>query len=371
MKNKLIKLIILSTLVSQIKAVCSNTALYYVPTPMNKGLSLQLHKEYKTHWTIGKKNKFKDILIKRPEQLLKINKKVEQLFQKKLSLITPEWFEKQSQSNPLCLISECSGTDCPLNRFNTSVRQEFETLILKTIKDDFKDFDKNKDTLNYTSFACGGLFPDLVILTKLIEQGFKKININLIDTAFKEYVDTLQNKGDTVALDVFDQENRDKGIWLRGKTYNLVQFLEWFSNSEISVNLYGSAKDYIEECLNISRLKSDIIVGVDYIESFPLPAIDYIKLVYSALKKNRYAFSVIGALNSNQSRSTIYKKISEPSGEDINFINNLQLKVDIKKQNPYTELYKILNIMDPIIAKDFEITNTTNDYKIKQIRSLL
>ncbi len=297
------------------------TALTYTPTPAQTGLRLQLAAGHKTFWNKNKKDKAKKLVISHPDQLLQKNEEINEDLEDDLSIVTPAWFEEESRNNPLCLLSECTE-GCNLVRFHTTARNDFENKIIQTIKND-SNIKKNTVFLNYTSFACGALLPDLIIVTRLIDQGFKKININLIDTYFYEYIKALKERGSSIPLDVVDTPE-DKGLWLRHNTYRLVQFLDWFSNdsgTEISVTIYDSAESYVRECINNSAMKSDIIVGIDFERSWTAEK-DFKLLVIATLKKNRYAFGLDASLMHNGSSAMMYKKSVNLSDEVINSILN-------------------------------------------------
>lgn len=358
-KHVLLMLLLFSSLCThpRIASITNGAALTYTSTPMHKGLRVQLAQGYKTHWNKEKKDKARKTILLRPHTLLKENKKLEKSLRKNSPIVTPEWFEKESLNNPLCLLSECNTSYCPLNRSNTTIRKDFENHIVETIKNNLKNFDKKKDVLNYTSFACGLMFPDLIILTKLMAQGFKKININLIDREFNKYIETLKQKEDSsIPLDIFD-DNNQKGFWLRHKTYCLIQFLDWFTNDgEISVNIYDSVENYVQECLHNAAMKSDAIVGIDYLEESPWPLLHFHVLLAVTLKKDRYAFSLTGFLMSDESTSMTYKKVTDPSPESINAILNLYSNVNSDEQ------------WDEILKKVYAIHDNTAE--IKQLRKI-
>ncbi|MFH1644716.1 MAG: hypothetical protein ABIA74_06115 [bacterium] len=184
---------------------------------------------------------------------------------KLLYLISDESTKNQFPSiNKLTECSKWFSSDvmCPLDRSkNPKYRKIFENKIVKEFEKNLMPNLVQKDELflTYTSFGCGYLFQDFVILNKIIRlieykyTEIQKINLNL------NLIDIIINS---------PKINKSKRF-----SEALKQFLSYLQNKKISISinttLYHETNDYIKNSLNKSDLKSDLITCSDY-ESYSL-----------------------------------------------------------------------------------------------------
>jgi hypothetical protein len=147
---------------------------------------------------------------------------------------------------------------------------------IEKISNNFKQTFNKNNNLIITFFAPGGLFSELILLTKLIRGAdYKKIRIILIDRCFGGYTspnelkDSLLKVGSFVPLNVQDA-NPAKQNWLRGITGRFAQFIHWLSDlntqTKLTVNLYKNCDDYIYDCIGNDQLQSDAIIAFDYFD---------------------------------------------------------------------------------------------------------
>lgn len=184
----------------------------------------------------------------------------------------------------------------PFMRFNTCLCIPFNpayTIALQTFADKAVTAYQRKNPREpfvYTSFASGGLFPDLYLLTlfvqKLRTQGIQAINIrvNLIDTDLRDYIapfgDATSNRNVAVSRSRGNQTvhahalyfNANPHLALRRKaptTDLLTDFLQWFTQNlrvNFEVYIYGNGYDYMYDHDNGRAPSSDMLVAYDYFD---------------------------------------------------------------------------------------------------------
>ena len=122
-------------------------------------------------------------------------------------LPTPDFFYNNSKEVPAGLLTECTGY-CHLNRLSQPwFRNSFEQEVVKAVSSNCI-----KEKLVYTSFGSGFLFSDFILITKLIEKGFKNIDINLIDLQYNEVFSILRDHKNGIATDhIFDKTHEQRG----------------------------------------------------------------------------------------------------------------------------------------------------------------
>ncbi len=199
--------------------------------------------------------------------------------------IVPSWFYRLNQKYPLGLLTECNGAGCSLDRMDQHLwRKLFEdAVVAKTIS--FKPISQK---LVYTSFGSGGLFSDVVLLSKLIESGYKNIEVHLIDKEYSEIISIIK-KQDNKAYDTI-KTHHQRGYWLRMDVYRLTQFLSYFSrkNINVSVYIYGNAQSYVNSCISGQVNKADVLLAMDFVDDFTTTKTleDLDKIAKKALKES-------------------------------------------------------------------------------------
>ncbi|MBA2307402.1 hypothetical protein H0W26_04685 [Candidatus Dependentiae bacterium] len=247
------------------------------------GLTMQLDPGYTFSCSDKKRNEVIKQILSQPEEILRENVEVLD----KLSTdnqVEPNYFYEISQTNPVWALNECTGY-CSLNRLkNPSSRKSFETIALQHLN---TYYPHKEELLVYTSFAAGYLFSDFVLLTKLIENGYKHISINLIDTVFDEYVKTIQNES-IIKDSFFDKQNHDKSLYMRLLTYRIAQLLSWvreYKDVHLTMHLYPDIHSYQKDCLNNKHLKANIFFAIDWYDEFTQES-TFLDLHYSGMFKS-------------------------------------------------------------------------------------
>jgi hypothetical protein len=220
-------------------------------------------------------SKVKNCILKKlfndPCSLLNENDKINMRFVDNFSYeakekFTPEIFKDLSQKYPLFRIRECTTKSCLLCRQEYPNRRDFsEKKIVNDIKNNFS----RDQTLTYVAYAPGDLLSDIIILSRLIAEGYAKINVVLIGKSWSsEYISDVKSMGEYVSLNI-KHDNPEKENWLRWLTYQLAQFVQWLqvSSPEIKVIVYNSVESYQEDCMRNDLLLADVVVALDYIVS--------------------------------------------------------------------------------------------------------
>ena len=97
---------------------------------------------------------------------------------------------KAEQRNPIFLLGECIAEDwgpCLLSRqYAPKYRKRFEDKTVSTL---IKRLESSATPVHYVSFACGGMFQDLVVITKtLAQKPDAALALHLIDLEHTPYV---------------------------------------------------------------------------------------------------------------------------------------------------------------------------------------
>ena len=98
---------------------------------------------------------------------------------------------KKIDITPIDKLSECDTDCCPYNREHSQFRDQVVRLISDHLTAYQKKFLIEDDRLVITSFACGRLFTDLLVMLELSQQPWIKdyrIEINLIDEAYVNFL---------------------------------------------------------------------------------------------------------------------------------------------------------------------------------------
>lgn len=155
----------------------------------------------------------------------------------------------------------------------------------------------------------------------------------------------------------------------------IAQFLRWFAddkNNNVTVVFYDDVQNYLDDCSNNEKLKSDIIVAIDYYpwETFKF----WDKLRTDALKKDGAAFTVLNlsASGDHLTDEQYYLSIGTPTTlEHYELILPAKEKVTWQEQTRLvpTVIKKGKKLEVQEIKKTFKIPNYTK-YKLKKIHEI-
>ncbi|MBD3231686.1 hypothetical protein GF322_03410 [Candidatus Dependentiae bacterium] len=169
-------------------------------------------------------------------------------------------------SNPINLLIECDEKDCNLSRDhkNEYTRQILEDEILNYTQMFYKN--KNQPIV-ITELGSGGLFQNLVIMTKILNSGYNNIKICLIDLSYETFYDVYQNE------DNYTNLLQPKNLILythfyltEQKFYQYFNFLKTnFPNANIEIKIFPDLNTYLLECNENAEFKTDIFLSIDTI----------------------------------------------------------------------------------------------------------
>lgn len=212
-----------------------------------------------------------------------------------------EEFDNILHNNPLALFSECYADCCGLNRLHKNfkfIRLYFEHLIMSIVEEENLIETVGDRPLIYTSFGVGYFFQDLVILTKLINLGFKNIQVNFIGD-FKDFSECVTNP-EINSLAVNNNlgtnlnDNNPKKDWAIMLSFRIIKFLEWFETlgCKMDLRLYNTVYQLIDECQTSKDNFSDITVGIDYVDEFIANVTVFNALALYTTSNNGLVFSL-------------------------------------------------------------------------------
>lgn len=291
------------------------------------------------------KNKFdalKKLLIDTPQEILTANNKILGIDMPNLtSLRAAELF---SIEHPFWAFDECGCI--PRNLYN-----KLADLVVSKAVAQYKQKEANKPFV-YTSFASGGLFPDLYLLTTFIESlkkdGVKDIHlqVNLVDIDYRDFNANSGRRKDKKAifLNTFEQ-----GMY-RHSTYMLTQFLRWFTHNmgiKLDLYLYGTGQEYVYDYSKGRVPANDLIVATDYFDDSEA---DLAQLIARTLKLDGY----FGSLN-NDKRSALFaddEKITKEEAEALT-AEEKKLRAELGKQGPAWWERKKRHAMHYDVISDF------------------
>ena len=175
---------------------------------------------------------------------------------------------------PLLLFSECVAPSCRMTRLSSKVREMQEALLLNQM------IVNNVDAA--CSIGCGGLFSDMVLLTRFLHSG-DTFTLYLCDEwrDYFEYGGVLcKDTGDLLMRPEsyngpMDDKATSRARWMTILTLRLSTFLSWFEHKEITMNLIiaetGSAlSTYFSQT---SVMLPQITYGVDLMDDFAVFAL--------------------------------------------------------------------------------------------------
>lgn len=133
--------------------------------------------------------------------------------------------EEHEKKCPLILINECTLGDegpCIFKRAKNPYREKFEFEVVSAFNEKLTS---SKEPIQYIGFGAGGMFQDLVILTKTLTQHPEaQINIHLIDYTYNCYLNLrLYLKSSREIYDTCNDEPTESAIRYLLKAENIEQ----------------------------------------------------------------------------------------------------------------------------------------------------
>ncbi len=278
-------------------------------------------------------------------------KDIEKLSEPKLRQIT----QKTEQENPLFLLGECTAEDwgaCLLSReYAPKYRNYFEE---KTVAALDKRLQSSETPVHYTSFACGGMFQDLVVIAKTLAQHPNAgLALHLIDLQHEPYITCRDVSGLTREVKSTDNfspcsvmdklvargkeeggipENMEGDELEKGKQ-NLMcgclyidtmakQFISYlqktFPNAKLSLYLHGSSDSYLSYLQQQQLPYPDVVTAIDTQDEMSLirnSGVNFADLAEKTLINNPTA-SIIQLQKERYQQIATFSHISREPKED-------------------------------------------------------
>ena len=247
-----------------------------------------------------------------------------------------------SKSNPICLLTECFGGLCAFDRLkNPRLRGETENEIVELVKNNYPDKQKK---LVYLGFGSGGLYSDIIIATKLIEAGYKTLDMRLIDTKWESFIEAVKHS-DQIESNFVDANERTQ-MYMRLRTFTFLQFIKFLmqAGGHITLSIYADSEKYLKDhSMDTSEL-ADLLVGFDYRDpndEYGLACRDAAKLALYATKQGAVIASLVDF--GNFFKSMVTKTISLTSLQADALWQQARINVEWEKFHvPYQEVSLLL-----------------------------
>jgi hypothetical protein len=170
-----------------------------------------------------------------------------------------QWINANEPVCPIALLSECTSTGCKLSRLDTHghKRNSFDQLAAERLV----DAQTAIGTANYVSFAAGGGFTDLRILTLAHEMGLKSVTIHLIDFSYASCINQLKSQKSHDIVSVLQSSSVYRAQSIK-QFINYVTHL--FGAGNVQLHLYGSGQEYLTTIKLLGAYGPDLIIGVDF-----------------------------------------------------------------------------------------------------------
>jgi hypothetical protein len=177
---------------------------------------------------------------------------------------------------PLFLLKECDdyalaqplpfGSPCILSRaYNKKYRKAFEDKVVENLSSQIQSI---KDRpVNYTGFASGGMFQDLVILTKTLAQHpTANVSINLIDAQYRivaTHKPVLLKIRDFIKK-LITKKQLTQDTLIQNQSSQFISWLQkMYPQAQLSLNLHASTQDYCQYLDKNALQYPDIIAAAD------------------------------------------------------------------------------------------------------------
>lgn len=217
------------------------------------------------------------------------------------------------QKHPLFLLTECDTKSCDLNRQQSSARSFYEQEVTEQL------LQQSQNNLNLVSFASGGLFPELVILTKFFKQApNKNVHIVCIDhgyipfialcNAFRQnnlevsnsLVQQIYTFADITQRDFSAKKEFVKFLLLTQHRFKqFVSYVNSISNNKCKVTIFGELVPYLKWCKENPEMAADVLTAIDFQigPKYFGTVLQYYRLLLENLKKNGVAVLADNQLN--------------------------------------------------------------------------
>lgn len=239
-----------------------------------------------------------DEILNNPEKILGENSKMKY----ELGDIDSESVinvDEKLNNRPLKLFDACNCM--AQENYISFAKQVIEKAVIL-----YKQKEINKPFV-YGSFASGGLFPDLCLLTRLVHQLRKEnvkdvyLRVNLVDTDLRDYIfqhsgglDRTVIKKDSVHSHMlfFKPTSTIEFSNANDISELIINFLQWFTknlNIKMDLFVYGIGQDYVYDHENKRAPSHDMLIAMDY---YPVSQGDLGQLAIRTIKKGGYLCSL-------------------------------------------------------------------------------
>jgi hypothetical protein len=285
----------------------------------NKGQKHELLQDGLEHTQQNKKGSFLNQVLHNPakalartnrthdcfEQCLRDNKllfdDMTKLEVKQLQTVIKKRYEIWKKLSSECpSLGECTkldSGDCPLSRLSfPQFREAFEVEAVRILSETIT---KNHDKpISYLGFGAGGMFQDLVVLTKMLEQNPRvSLFVHLVDPGFFPITEYRKYSGLTKAIDInykIDNTNaleklffcvqkdekcdhfKNVGVELgieimrfkvQDELHRCLEFISFlnrsFPQAKTELFVYSCAREYLDFIKNAGARYADLITAVD------------------------------------------------------------------------------------------------------------
>lgn len=171
-------------------------------------------------------------------------------------------------NTPLALFTECTEECCILNRLtNGSYRKYYENKVVEAVNERCR----NKRTLAIAIYGTDNMFQEILLLTKLIKNGYRNINLSIIMNT-ENYIEYITNKKrnrkesyNVVDMNMFDID-KERKLKNETKTLQLIKALEWIESmgANIRLKLCDNVDEYVTLVKDVENLKNDVVIGIGY-----------------------------------------------------------------------------------------------------------
>ncbi len=265
---------------------------------------------------------------------------------------------EQEKTSPICLLTECNADICKLTRTHEGEYTRFilENRILEYTK---KQFSNKSQNIVITDFGSGGLLQNLIIITKLLNEGYNNLTINLIDSCYTDYCyhkeipDYIQTLKNTQNFEGIHSAIFNQHMFRQYRNY----LSQNFHFAQIQTNIFEDMSTYIEESENRPEIKTDIFLSIDTIEGDSTEKIIE-NLVYfymsDKLNVNGLVFLCFDTENID------CEEIKSDGEQKINVISILRKEDEPMQEIDYPKLLEYL----PILMHKPEKPNYLSNYQI-------
>ncbi len=170
-----------------------------------------------------------------------------------------DWINANEPNCPIALLSECTGTGCGLSRLDAHrhKRNKFDEYAATRLA----ETKTATGIVNYVSFAAGGGFTDLRIITLAHELGLKSVTIHLIDLTYASCITKLKSLHTHDIMAVAKTSSVYRG-------HSMKEFITYvthlFGADNVQVHIYGSGQEYLDTIKTLGAYSPDLIIGIDF-----------------------------------------------------------------------------------------------------------